>query len=314
MSNLKHWLGVVLALQLTLAAAFLWGQRADDGDTAQQPLLNFTAANVDKIVIQEDELTTTLLRENGIWQLPELEKVPASENEVQRLLEKLQALRTGWPVATTSSSHSRFQVAEDENQRRIALYQGDTLAAELLVGSSPGFRKVHLRRPGEDAVYTGELPTHELPAKPERWLNQDLIAAGDVSAIQGEGYTLEKQGEQWQFADGEAQVAADKAKTLVDAIAKLKVTGVASEVPAQAASTALQVKADGKPWTYTFLKKDGNHYVQRDDQSVTFTLAPHIYQRIADTDRAALTAPQAETETETQAKTEMDSEADKDAS
>jgi len=84
-------------------------------------------------------------------------------------LKRLPGLKTGWPVATTSGSHERFDVADGKFQRKLQFYRGDRLAGELLIGSTPGFKKSHVRKPGDTAVYAAEINQFDWPAKPAGW-------------------------------------------------------------------------------------------------------------------------------------------------
>lgn len=300
MTTLKTWLGGLLALQLLIATAFLWAERPSDASDLQQPLLTFTPAEVDRIVIREGANKTTLVRSDGHWQLPELSNLPAKEENVKRLLEKLQALQTGWPVATTKSSHSRFELTENNHQRHISLYNGDDLAGEVLLGSSPGLRQVHLRRPGEDAVYTGELPAYEVPAQVDHWLDKNLLATDAVTAIEGADYRLEKQDDQWSFGEAGPSVDADKAQTLASALGSLSVIGPADKPPAAADAAnkiTLKVEAGEQQWTYQFMEADDSYYVSRNDRDTVFKLAKFNYERIANVDHAALAATDKEQKT-----------------
>jgi hypothetical protein len=305
MKQLRKWLTGLLALQLVLAATFLWAGRSTGERDAQQPLLNLPAEDISRIVIREGEQETSLTRTGDSWQLPTLHNLPAKQANVDRLLDKLAGLRAGWPVATSQSSHARFQVAEDDNQRHIRLYQGDKLAGELFLGSSPGLRQVHLRLKDDDAVYTGEVPTHEVPAKVEQWLDKSLLAASGVEHITGEDFSLEKADGDWAFAEADEDTAvnAQKAKDLATALESLQVSGVAQEPPTEGESVTLSVKAGGKNWQYTFTKADDQYYVRRNDRDAIFTLTQFNYDRIAPVDRVALAAPRdSDSQPETAAK------------
>lgn len=305
MKSFRRWLGAALALQCLLATALLWAGRPVDDSATQQPFLSLTPAAIDRIVIAEGDQTTTLVRQDGEWQLPELADLPAQQTKVTELLSKLEALRTGWPVTRSSTSHERFQVAADNHQRHITLYQGETTAGELFVGSSPGLRQVHLRRAGEDEVYTGELPTHEVPAKPDQWLDKQLLAAGTVDSVKGPGYHLHKQDEGWAFTDkpdavaADDAVAAEKVRQLASGLEGLRVTGVVDAIPENAETIVLEVSAGDSQWQYTFAEAEGKHYVSRDDHKPAFTLSSYYFDRVANLDSATLTAPEADQTGET---------------
>lgn len=298
MSKLQTWLSGLLALQLILFAAFLWADRPSERNL-QQPLLHFTPAQVDRIVIHDGDQSATLARVDGNWQLPQLNDLPTKPRDVQDLLDTLQGLQTGWPVSTSSASHKRFHVAENENLRRISLYNGEELVEELLLGSSPGLNKVYLRSPGEEAVYTGELPTHTVPTDAKQWLDTKLLATGTVTAIQGADYHLVKNGDQWAFAkdDGEGArrppLDTARAQELATKLGNLYVTGVAETPPEEADEVTLdeitlKVTTQDNQWIYHFSKTEDNYYVRRNDRDTVFTLTQYNYEHIAEVDRTDL--------------------------
>ena len=56
----------------------------------------------------------------------------------------------------------------------------------MLLGTSPGFRKVHVRRPNEKEIYTVNLNTYDMPVADTEWLDKALLSAKDVRRIKGE--------------------------------------------------------------------------------------------------------------------------------
>ena len=181
---------------------------------------------------------------------------------------------------------------------------------------------MHLRKAGDDAIYVAALNSFDLPAKNEDWLNRQLLAAADIDTIHGPDYTLHKKGDDWLFEDSatgaapagiEAAEAAPKvneasARELVNALANLRVQGVAKNPPkddstaspaaaAEHATAATASTADAKPaslttdttievrgpagkWSYHFSKNGSNYYVSRSDRKETFTMSKLDFERI----------------------------------
>lgn len=282
MSTLKSWLSGLLIIQVVLALGLFWSASDMPNEQALQSLVSVDQSRLSRVVISDGQNTTTLLNSDGQWRLPEAGNLPVDSEKLGSLLDKVNGLKTGWPVATSSSSQQRFEVADDKFQRRLQLYQGDEQVAELFVGTSPGFRKVHIRKAEDDNIYAVELSSFELAVTNNDWLNKSLLSGQQIVQIKGKDYTLQKVDETWQFADGTQQdstVNVEKAKQLVTALSDLRVESVA-EQPINASSMTLEVKANNASWTYKFYQVDDKYFVSRNDTKQVFSLSKADYERI----------------------------------
>ncbi|MCW8127265.1 DUF4340 domain-containing protein [Microbulbifer halophilus] len=282
MKKLQFYLSGFLALQLVLATGLFWREhRQQEMQQQREPLLAVETGQIEKLEISDGDASVTLRKQGDTWLLPELEKLPANADKLDTLLEKLQGLRTGWPVATTDSSRERFEVAEDRFRKRLRLYTGGEKAvAEFYLGTSPGFRKIHLRSDGDDAVYAVELSSFEWPAKAADWLDKKLLAAGDVEAIDGPDYRLAKRDGKWQFDAGEAPLNSGEAEQLADALKNLRVSKLAAKVP-EAEPVRVKVTTGSGELDYEFLQADEHFYVRRGDREQLFELSRSAFDRIA---------------------------------
>lgn len=114
--------------------------------------------------------------------------LPADDDKVNDLLDKLAELAAPWPVATSADSAERFAVTEDNHQRRLVLEDAEDVVADVFLGTSPGYRRVHARVAGEDEVYSIDFSNYEAPTDADQWLDKGLLAAsGDPSSIAREG-------------------------------------------------------------------------------------------------------------------------------
>jgi hypothetical protein len=192
----------VLALQLVLALALTFSGTDYAAYKADEPLLAFDNDKVDQIVIDETGANSvTLKKHDGQWLIPAMADFPAEQARVTGLLDKIGALKKGWPVATTSDAAKRFKVAAEDHERRIVLKSGDQELATLLIGSSPTYRQAHVRTASADEIYSAEISAYEAGARGEEWVDktyldipQDKIASisiGDVVLEQKDGkFTL----------------------------------------------------------------------------------------------------------------------------
>ncbi|MBL4608639.1 MAG: DUF4340 domain-containing protein, partial [Pseudomonadales bacterium] len=279
-------LSAVLVLQIIIGAGLYLNKQKTQHNGENQTLLSLKSEDIDKLIIQEEGSSTTLLKKEGQWQLPELQQLPADKAKLMALLSKLENLQRGWPIATTTSSHERFEVAESKYQRHLQLYQGETLKAELYIGTSPGFRKVHLRKAGQDAVYAAKLNTFELPTDNIEWLDKTLLATSKANRIKGADFILEKQKDSWQLlGEKQSQLDQNAVQSLVLALSQLRIIDIEqnptnNDATGRSAST-LKITQNNKVLTYTFVKTEQSSTVTRSDYPQTFSLAALEYETIA---------------------------------
>ncbi|WP_105102171.1 DUF4340 domain-containing protein [Microbulbifer pacificus] len=312
MKNLQMALSGVLALQLVLATGLFWESTSRQQAQAQATQLVQTETNaLQRLEIAGDDEHVTLVRKDGQWLLPELHDLPVNGDKLDTLLEKLTALKGNWPVATSNSARERFEVAEEKFRKHLKLYsaEGDKPALELFVGTSPGFRKVHVRRADDDAIYAVELNSFDLPTTTDSWLDKSLLAAGTLEQIQGPDYALEKAEDGWKFAaadsgDGEQTPAVDpgKARELAAALEKLRITKAvdnASESALQAEETEIVVQTSEGERRYHFASADDKYYVRRDDREQLFEISQHDFDRVTNKRRQDLVLIEREEEEQT---------------
>ena len=323
MKRYFNLLWVVLALQLGLAAWFMWqGERAG-GEPDTRPLLATPIDEVDRMVIGDAEGTVTLQRVGGHWQLLSSPGLPAEQEKVREVLGKISASITEWPVATTTDSQERLEVSAEKFQRHIQLYRGQESLAGFYLGTSPGFRQVHLRREGDYGVYVVELAVNDLPANVDAWVDKSLLAVADLTRITAADYTLAStRDDGWEFEQPLAgleppSAAADDqaAKRLASALSSLRVQSLAEDAAAEMAegeNAIIRVEAADGSYVYRFTAADGEHYVKRDDIAATFVLSQYEYNRIAGLSRTDLLSSSSDG-TEKQGKTAADELADEQA-
>ena len=133
--------------------------------------------------------------------------LPADNDKVNDLLDKLAELAAPWPVATSADSAERFAVTEDNHQTPLGVGGRRGRAGgcvfwappQATAGCMPGWL-ARMR------VYSIDFSNYEAPTDVDQWLDKGLLAAaGDPSSIVREGA--------WRLtqADGAAAQAADAA-------------------------------------------------------------------------------------------------------
>jgi hypothetical protein len=275
-------LSLILALQLiVLAAVLVWHQRANTAPSGT--LLTVDRSKINGLTIVDDKGQKVTLRKSGTgWILPDSQGLPADNEKVGQLLDKVLGASAPWPVATSSESAKRFEVTPDKFQREIKLLDGQQVIGDLYLGTSPGFKKVHARRADSDDVYAIAFANYEATARADDWLDKALLKPnGDVTALaRPDHWRLQKNGDTWTLdgAPGE-KLKQDVVTDLVNKIANLRVMGVA-DAPADGAEPALlltAVTANGE-FDYRFYQPQpkGDFVVTRNGQDGAFKFAAYI--------------------------------------
>lgn len=299
MRDMGRWqqrLWLLLLIQVLLVVGVYAYQQNSRATPTAVPLLPVSTNVIDRIEIADATTSVHLNKQANRWQLTQ-SSLPVDNEKITALLEKLNGLRLTWPVANTASSHERFEVGEQKFQRKLRLYEGDKLQAEFYLGSSPGFKKVHLRRAGDNQVYSVALSTMDATTSGDDWLNKQLLTTTNPVNIKGRDYELQKQGENWQLV-GETGVSlnTEKVTALVKALASLQVQSVVHDAPKGEPITLAVKSAEGN-WQYDFIKTDAGHVVKRSDREQYFSLSQYEYERIAQVTRESLLAPATATQT-----------------
>lgn len=227
-------LTAVLAAQLLFAGALLW-QSNDDADfVSSSQVVTLDAETVDELVIdggESDATSVTLRRSNEGWQIINDTAHPADVAKVESIIDTLASLSPGLPVATTEDAQEQLEVADAVFQRRLRVKQDGEQVADVYLGSSPGFRKAHLRKAGEQAIYAARINVFDLPLSSDDWLDKQLLAYDTVDSLSGSGIELSREGDTWRIVEPAAQtdtyeVVTDRVNSIVSALQGMRVTGI----------------------------------------------------------------------------------------
>jgi hypothetical protein len=190
MNRTQITLAGLLAAQLLLIVLVRSPFSSASAPTETHPLLpdlaELTAARVE--LLGDEDRKVTLVREGDDWSIEELDGFPADASKVDELIDSLRELKVRRPVVTGSGYHGSFKVKDDDNEGRVKVWgEGDDKArADLILGSSPNYRAVNVRRAGEDPVYeVREFATYDVSADTGRWIQKSLldVPADDVTGL-----------------------------------------------------------------------------------------------------------------------------------
>ncbi len=223
--NRQTILGTVLLLQL-VAVALVWGLQARPGDTPPE-FLGFDAGSADTMTVADTESTVTLTRADGEWKLSN--GLPADGSKIDGVLQKLSDPGSGWPVATSESAMRRFEVVEETHQRHVTIGAGDETLADIYLGTSPTFGKVHARHVSGGPVYAIGFSNYEAGAKQSDWLQKSLLQPdGEVQSVRrttsGAEWTLTWTDGAWT-TEG-VELDQDETNTFVDRLRRLNVLDI----------------------------------------------------------------------------------------
>ena len=276
-------LGALLAGQLLIVAVLLAAQAG--GVREPEPFLAFDEGMADVVEVSNEDGSVRLVREAGDeeerWTLEG--GLPADDSKVSEMLDKLSSAAGGWPVATSDSTAERFEVTEDSHQRRIRVAAGDDDLADIFLGTSPGYRRVHARHATGGDVYSIDFSNYQAGVKVGDWLERSLLRPqGTLSRIErtGEdGFTLARtDNDVWEA--GDATLDADEVRTFVGRFTGLSVTGTsAADLPEQPAAAFRLTDSDGMQ-ELTLYQQDDDYIATSNRIDGKFEVASYIAERI----------------------------------
>ena len=292
MNRLTHILSLVLAAQLMLVAIVFWPESSATDSESAAALINLDTGNITRLVISDQETSLVVSRRDEDWALPEYHHLPVDPARISSALDTLPTLTRGFPVAQTPGAQQRFEVAEDNYQRKIQFVDETENIGILYLGTSPGFRKVHVRLDGEDAIYSVEFNTFDLPATETEWLDKTLLQLSDVDAVQGLDYQLTKEGDNWQLAAGSVP-AQEAVAGLINGLQSLRVNGsvdiaTAAILRDTKAPPTLTVGSGDNSYEYRLYEIKDAYYLKRSDIDIYFSVSALDYDRLNDVNAATL--------------------------
>ena len=300
---MKTWIFILsglLVAQLVLAVAVNLTDEDYEAFQAQEKLLVFDEKAVDGLRIEDGQDSVVLNKRDGEWVLPENGDFPTSAGSVDGLLDKLAGLEKGWPVATTSGAVRRFKVADEQFERKLTLLSEQEPLAELYVGTSPGFRKVHVRPVGEDAVFAATFNTWEANAKADDWIDKDILKLdeAEITRVEMPDFVLQQEGDKLKLPDlSEAETMnLEEARAFVSKLAGLRIQSLLdaeANTEYRQDEPVLEVtiaQKDGDDLSYRFSKpEEASYYVlKRSDLEHYFKVAEFTVNPIKETVREKL--------------------------
>lgn len=294
------WLFVLLGLQMTLTLTIFAYEKSTTGSVDVKPLIPTEAEVIDELVISDNAGELRLNKTEGGWVIPALGGLAANEIKLTTVLSDLLNLKSDWPVASATGSRSRFEVAEDKFNRRVDLLSSNANVGRIYVGTSPGFKKSHVRLDGQKNIYSLALNAYDFPTEPADWLDKSLISVQNISSIEGLDFKLFSENREWSLISTENEVEAESivevnkenANALDMALKTLTVLSVADKDVnlGDSKSFRLEVFAPNQI-TFTFFEKEDKYYVTRSGIDKIFTLSKFNFDKLSNQNLTTLSEP-----------------------
>jgi hypothetical protein len=279
MKKYQQWLISLMVLQIFLAVG-IWAYNTFNHPKAEQhSLLVVRKSDINRLVIKDATEQLELKKPGNEWLLPAANQLPADAQKIDELLTKLDLVKLAWPVTNTTSSHERFAVAETKYQRHVEYYQGDKKLGDFYLGSSPGFKTIHLRKGGDTKVYAVELNQFDFSANKNDWLSKTLLSTNNIVAIKNAHYDLRKSNNQWLFSNSDLKPDTQKVDAMVTALQNLQALELVADTP-KGETANVSINSDQGELQYAFVKVDNNAYVRRSDKDMWFKINLNDYTQI----------------------------------
>lgn len=288
---------LLLIAQCVVTAAVFWPSAATEQGTGDRlPLAPFDPLSIRYISIGDGfDNRAELARVGDVWLLPELDSLPADQNQVERLLAALFAEEQLWPVANSDTARQRFQVADYLFQRRIDLRDERAALGSFFLGTSPGFRRVHARNREQAGIYSIRFNVFDAPTVDAQWLDPNLLQIRAPVLIAADVYSLYLQDGEW-LADSGTQPDQAELDRLLVSLRTLQIEGVATEDAQRQLATAesdalLEVTSLAGEVVLELYELEGRYYVYSSEYPLFFRIEEDLYRRLTDIDPQRIAPP-----------------------
>lgn len=300
---MKKWIVLLcgaLVAQLVFAVIVYVSGEEYGAFEADEKLLVFDAAAVDRIQIEDGSNSVVLAKQKEKWVLPEQDNFPADQHNVLQLLDKLAAMKRGWPVATTRGASRRFKVTDDEFERKLTLFANNDTLGQLVIGDSPGIRKVHVRNADDEEVFAVAFNTWETNADLDDWIDKNILtfSVEDLLQVEMSDFMLQREDGELRLADlaDQEEVNRQELLMLTDSLSDLRVDSLPEneDKPENLSNDAdfmLTVTLDpDKTLIYHFFKlnEEPYYFLKRSDLDDYFKIAEFHVNAIKETTRDKL--------------------------
>ncbi len=291
----------VLVVQLGLATLLSLSQKTAKFAT-NEPLFTLHEDQINHIAIDDGNDTVKLKKQDDKWLLDSDIALPVDSARLNTLFASLVDLKAGLPVASSVNAREQLEVADKKYQRKLVA-NNDT-ANTLLLGTSPGLRKAHLRREGDNRIYSASLAISDIPVSVDQWLDKSLLSMKDINRIATHTATFERSStggvEAWTMSgndDEDKTLDTEKLTAALKALENLRVTGL-GELPAHSSNDVkkettdenaneasetldLTLTNEGIELQLYLHKADNSTIIKRSDINQAFTIPLSVFDQLS---------------------------------
>ena len=279
-------LAVLLFAQLVILGYIV---NQSNPESNQRPLIgDMDLTKLDSIIIESNQnidgsepaKVELQLNNEQIWQVQhEVEDssvaVLANQVKIQQIIDKLGNQQLTYAVANSDEAKRRFNVDEQQYQRKISLIDADGNQQVLFTGTSPGYQQTHARLANEDNIHSIKVTNFDLADNNLAWINRTQLAIeSTITKIQTDAYTVHLNSDRWELiSDDETQVIqTELVEEMLSTLASLRIADLSTRSELFGAKvlqiTSAHSNTDGNTDGNTelkLLKQGDDHFLQRDD-------------------------------------------------
>lgn len=184
-------------------------------------------------IVEEGSQSIRLNKEQQNWVISSKEDIPAEQDKMPTLIEKLTNLQSSRLVTKTKSSHDRLKVGKDFN-KKIIMHIKNSDDKILYLGTAPSYKTLHVRADEDNRVYlVKDFSSWEMPVEASAWWKSRYVDIEtenleELSLTNSHGnFTLQKDSERkWQLIGAKAEDTINETTLLdfIDALNRISVT------------------------------------------------------------------------------------------
>jgi hypothetical protein len=160
MNKLNQILAVALLAQAGIIAAVSLGGKKPGIQPPSKVFADFSPDKVTRLEVvgetgtesaDKSPKSVTLEKSGTKWGVADAEGYPVDEEKVKKFLESVEKLTARGSVVNKRAYHGKLEVADGQFKRKITVTH-DAKPIVFFLGSSPTFKKIHIRKDGSDDV------------------------------------------------------------------------------------------------------------------------------------------------------------------